>query len=74
MKIIHEKSKCIGCGACAAICAKMFEMDESGIAQLKNSVINPDSKSYEIEVEDLACAKDAAESCPVEIIHIVEKK
>ena len=74
MKIIHEKNKCIGCGACAAICSKMFEIDESGMAHLSNSTINPDTKNYELETDTPACAKEAADSCPVEIIHIIEKK
>ena len=26
VKIVHEKWKCIGCGACAAICADHWEM------------------------------------------------
>ncbi|MFH0791918.1 MAG: ferredoxin [bacterium] len=73
MKIIHEKNKCIGCGACVALCPKMFEMDESGMAHLLNSTVNADTKNYELETDALACAKEAADSCPIEIIHVIEK-
>lgn len=73
MKIIHEKNKCIGCGACAALCSKMFEMDETGMAHMISSTVNPKTKNYELEGKIPACAKEAADSCPVEIIHIVEK-
>jgi len=53
-----DKSKCIGCGACASICPKNFEMRE-GKAEVKNS-----------QVEKADCEKDAQESCPVDAIEI----
>ena len=36
MKVIHEIEKCIGCGACAAVCADYWEMKD-GKAHLKGS-------------------------------------
>jgi ferredoxin len=71
MKIIHEKIKCIGCGACASICPDHFKIAEDGKAHLNNSELtNEESEEYTLEVEELGCAKDAADSCPVQCIHI----
>ena len=71
MKIIHEKSKCIGCGACANICPDYFEMEEDGKSTLKGGQ-DKGEETYELEIEEGRCAKDAADSCPVQCIHIQE--
>jgi len=72
MKIIHERQKCIGCGSCAAFCPKYWEMDEDGKARLLNSKKNPETKNDELEVQEIGCNLQAAESCPVQIIHLVK--
>lgn len=53
-----DKEKCIGCGACAAICPDVFEMGTDG----KSNVKKNDSK--------IPCAKNAKESCPVGAISL----
>jgi len=68
MKIILEQKKCIGCGACAALDPKNFEMKES-------KAILTDSKKdendvYEKEAEITNDAQDATDSCPVQCIEI----
>jgi len=68
MKIIVERPKCIGCGSCAAVCPQYFEMAENNLAHLKDSIKNGENE--ELEVSDPACAKDAVEICPVQIIHL----
>ncbi len=68
MKIIQERDKCIGCGSCAVICPKFWEMDKDGKATLKGS--EQAGSNYELEVEELSCNEDAEASCPVGIIHI----
>lgn len=72
-KIIHERSNCIGCGACAAVCPDFWEMDNDGKSILKGA--NHTKKGEEIvkselEIDDVACNKQASESCPVNIIKI----
>ena len=47
-----DKEKCIGCGACAAICPDVFE-------------IGPDGKSNVKEDKDVDCVDQAVQSCPV---------
>ncbi len=73
MKIIQDRKKCIGCGSCAAVCPKYWEMAEDGKATLKNSVINS-KEVYEVEVDKKECHQEAVESCPVDIIKIKNVK
>jgi ferredoxin len=73
MKIIQERKKCIGCGACAAACPKYWEMAEDGPAKLKGGKINPKTGNDELEVKNIDCNKEAAEACPVQIIKISSK-
>lgn len=48
---------CIGCGSCAALCPKVFELGDDG-------------KSRVVSQEDVTCAKNAAETCPVQAITV----
>ncbi len=70
-KITQEREKCIGCGSCAALCPKYWEMAQDGKSKLLNSTQNAEG-NYEIETEDVECNKEAADACPVQIIHIVQ--
>ena len=70
-KVVHFKKDCISCGACAAINPKFWEMDEQGLAHLKGST--EVDGHYELELdseEDADSNKEAADVCPVNIIHI----
>ena len=49
-----DKEKCIGCGACAAICSEVFEIDD-GKAKVKTQ-------------KNIPCVKEAIDSCPVDAI------
>ena len=57
MKVSLDKKKCIGCGACAAICPDVFEMDGEK-AKVKSAKT------------DKTCAKEAVDSCPVSAIKV----
>jgi ferredoxin len=68
-KIKIERGKCIGCGSCAALCPKHFEIIDDGKSHLKNA----EKKDIEeLEVEKLECAEPAAEACPAQCIYIVK--
>ena len=69
MKIVQERSRCIGCGSCAAVCQRFFEMGEDGLANLKNAK-EASGEDFELETEDADCAKEAAEICLVQIIKV----
>jgi ferredoxin len=72
MKIILEREKCIGCGSCAALCPKYWEMAEDNKSTLLGSKENSEG-NFELEVKEPGCSREAADSCPVQIIHIIEK-
>ena len=59
-KVKVDKDKCIGCGACEAICGSVFKM-KSGKAEPKKS---------EVSGEDEECSKEARDSCPVGAIEV----
>ncbi|MEK7463428.1 MAG: ferredoxin [Patescibacteria group bacterium] len=72
IKIIHERKKCISCGACALVCPAIFEMSEKdNLATLKKSKENSDG-IFELETDNIDCVKEAANVCPVNIIKIQE--
>lgn len=57
MAITVNKETCIGCGSCAALCPQVFQMNDEG----KSDVISQD---------DVECAKNAVQSCPVQAITV----
>jgi len=69
VKIIHDRPVCIGCGACAAVCPDYWEMagDKS---HLKGS--KAQGEQFVLEVPKAGCNNEAAQSCPVNCIHIEE--
>lgn len=74
-KIIHDKKKCISCGACAAIAPEFWELDEEGMAQLKESKQVDDHWEREIETEEArSINQEAADCCPVQIIKLEKIK
>jgi len=68
MKITQERSKCIGCGSCVAVCPKYFDMADDGLADIKGG--QTVGENMELEVEAAGCATEAVEICPVQIIKI----
>jgi len=56
-KPIVDQTKCIGCGTCAALCPKTFEIEEDGKAYVKEQ---PGDSEEDI--------KTAIDSCPVQAI------
>ena len=65
MKLNVDKDICIGCGACAAICPDVFEIDDDGLAKVTTEEINEEF------VED---AVDAKEGCPVDAIKEINEE
>ena len=61
-KVIRER--CIGCGACASVCPKVFDMDQEGLAIV---IANP------VPAEEEISTQEAADGCPVEAIMIEQK-
>lgn len=68
MKIIQEHQKCIGCGSCVALCPKYWQIGDDGKAKLIGAKLN--ESNFELEVEKTDCNQEAAETCPVQCIHV----
>jgi ferredoxin len=70
-KVIQQRDKCIGCGTCVAVCADFFEMNtEDKKATLKGG--KDVGGNFELETDNPGCCKEAASSCPVQIITVEE--
>lgn len=63
MKVKVNQDSCIGCGACAAICDNVFEIDDAGLSK---------EKVEEVQEEDKQNARDAADACPTGAIEVEE--
>ena len=65
MKVVLNRDACIGCGACAALCENIFDIDNEGLSVVKKQ---------EVEGEDIELARDAIESCPTGAIELEENE
>jgi len=71
----HDRPNCIGCAACAAIDPKTWVMNGDGKADLINSEkFNEGWQRKDVKEEEFQNNMDAADSCPVNVIHIVEEE
>jgi len=68
-KVIQQRDKCIGCGTCVAVCPAFWHMGDDGKANLKDAKDVGGGK-FELQCEDCGCCKEAASSCPVQIISV----
>ncbi len=57
MKVIVNKDVCLGCGACAAVCPNVFEINDEGYAVVK-----------EASEADSELVNEAKDGCPVSAI------
>lgn len=62
-KIVLDKEKCIGCGACQVLCPEYFEMDEYGKSKIKKK---------EVDKSEINSIQEAIEGCPVQCIKLEE--
>jgi ferredoxin len=62
-KIVQDRESCIADGVCAALCPDNWYIADDGLAS-----------PVKTELDDLGCNMDAAQACPVNIIHIYEIK
>ena len=70
----HNRPDCIGCAACVAVNPKHWVMNEDNKADIIGAPRRPDGwEELEIEQDDFEADKAAAESCPVNVIHLKNK-
>lgn len=63
MTVKVKRDACIGCGACAAICDSVFEIDDEGISTVVDENVSEENQE---EVQD------AVDSCPTGAIKVEE--
>ncbi|MBI4440464.1 ferredoxin [Candidatus Woesearchaeota archaeon] len=67
----HDRPNCIGCAACVAIAPDYWEMASDDKSSIKGGKRMPDgTEERVIEEKDFAANKDAAQSCPVNVISV----
>lgn len=75
-RIVHDRDICIGCSACASVCPKHWIMEDDGKASIVNHTKTGNGEEEILGTtekpltEDFEDNMDAAESCPVNCIHI----
>ncbi|HEV8289970.1 MAG TPA: ferredoxin [Candidatus Norongarragalinales archaeon] len=75
-RIEHDRPNCIGCAACASINPDFWKMsDEDGKSDVVGSTLEPVTgwEKMDIEEKDYTLNKQAADACPVNVIHLVKK-
>jgi len=79
-KAEHIRPECIGCGACVAIAPDFWQMDDNDnkadLKKCRKTMNGSEIVKEELEIDDkdFQINKDAAESCPVNCIHIYDKE
>jgi ferredoxin len=74
-QIQHDRPNCIGCAACAAIAPDFWEMNADGKSDVIGCKKRPDEwEELDIDAKNFAINKEAADSCPVNVIHIIDKE
>jgi len=69
----HNKNDCIGCGACAAVNPAFWEMNDDGKSDINGGKQRSDGwQQLEIDEKAFESNKEAAEACPVNVIHITD--
>ena len=71
----HDRPNCIGCAACEVVAPDFWEMNQDGKSDIKQGK-SLESGCQELEIDEKSYGqnKDAADACPVNVIHLVNKK
>jgi ferredoxin len=82
-RIVFDRKNCIGAAACAAVAPEFWVMMDDGKADLIGAKTDENGNQILIVKESqlskegkniLAVNKDAAEVCPVQVIHIYDNE
>ncbi len=73
-RIEYDRERCIGAAVCVAFSPKTWDMNNDGKADLLESKEeSPGIWVKEIDEADFEENRQAAEGCPVNVIHIIDK-
>ncbi|MBI2042245.1 MAG: ferredoxin [Candidatus Nealsonbacteria bacterium] len=77
VKVVFDRTNCIGAQSCSIVCPKFWKIAEDGKADLLGSKENPQTGKYELEKEvsneDAVCLRESAGACPVRVITFSEE-
>ena len=72
-KIIHDRANCIGCRACEVVAPAFWKVEADNKATLTGGKSTPDGKAeLDADDKDYELNLNAAQSCPVNVIHLVK--
>ena len=73
-KIVYDREGCIGAAACVAAYPDRWSLADDGKADVKDGTQIDDNTVQELEFteEEFQKMMDSAQSCPVNVIHIVD--
>lgn len=75
-KIVYDREGCIGAAACVAAYPERWSLVDDGKADIigDGATKNDDNTQQELEFseEEFQKMMDAAQSCPVNVIHVVD--
>ena len=70
-----DKNACQGFGACVELCPQFFQLSDadgkSSMEEAKEIMKENEVVAETLELDELACIREAAETCPFNAIHIV---
>ena len=73
--LMHDRPNCIGCAACAAVAPDFWVMSEDGKSDIVGCKKRDDEwEELDIDEKNYNENKEAADSCPVNVIHIINKE
>lgn len=74
LRVTIHRDECISCGACWTECPEFFEENpDDGFSQVVAAYrVGGDPAIGDAPAELADCVNDAANGCPVEIIHVEE--
>ena len=74
LQVVIDRDECISCATCWAICPDFFdENPDDGLTQIVEAYrVGGDPSVGEVPEALEDCVRDAADGCPIEIIHIKE--
>lgn len=73
VKVKIDRGLCIACGSCYAVCPDVYEGDEEGKSKIIDEYLKAQTDEAsvgEIGADKEGCAKEGAETCPVDAIEI----
>ena len=72
----YDRKGCIGAGTCEAVNPERWKLLDTKKAELRGARQNEHNQMFELEIGDdeLAKMKAAAEGCPKNVIHIINKE